>query len=326
MNSIHSIYTTYIEPVRNINLHPELDIQHQLPNEIEDLRNIIFYGPCGTGKYTQSLNAVSKYSPSKLKYEKKLNVEFNKDIYVIKISDIHYEVDFGLLGCNSKQLWHEIYNHVVDIISTRSVKTGIILCKNFHIINKDLLDILYSYMQTNNSKIKIRFMIVTDEISFINKNILNCCQIFRVKRPTKKQYNLIIKNNNKNIWKSCPLKLLGSEMPVDDINNIKDIPNKHKICEKICEKILGHMRTTNINLVMFREILYELLVYNISIYDTVWYIIKSLILCGDINERNAQNIVMKTYEFIKYYNNNYRPIFHLENYFLFLTEVAIKSI
>lgn len=323
MNSVH---TTYIEPVTKINLHPELDIQNQIPKEIEDLRNMIFYGPCGTGKYSQALYAISKYSPSKLKYEKKLNVEFNKNIYTIKISDVHYEIDFSLLGCNSKQLWHEIYNHIIDIISTRVVKTGIILCKNFHSINKDLLDILYSYMQTNNSKINIRFIIVTDEISFINTNILNCCQLFRVKRPTKKQYNLIIRDNNKNVWKLNQLKTLGSEISVDDVNNIKDIPNKCKSCEKKCEKILSHMRCTNINLVVFREILYELLVYNISIYDTIWYIINSLISSGNINEKNAQYIVMKTYEFFKYYNNNYRPMFHLENYFLFLTDVTIKSI
>ncbi len=76
--------------------------QFHLPTDINDLTNIIFYGPSGAGKYTQMLKSIQPLSPSKLKYEKRLTVTFNKEIYLYKISDIHYEVDMALLGCNSK--------------------------------------------------------------------------------------------------------------------------------------------------------------------------------------------------------------------------------
>ena len=33
------------------------------------------------------------------------------------------------------------------------------------------------------------------------------------------------------------------------------------------------------------------------------------------------NILLKTFVFFKYYNNNYRPIYHLENYLLYLIKV-----
>ena len=54
----------------------------------------------------------------------------------------------ALLGCNAKLLWNDIFNHIIDIISTSKHKKGIIVCKNFHEIHSELLEIFYSYMQT----------------------------------------------------------------------------------------------------------------------------------------------------------------------------------
>ena len=38
---------------------------------IDKLSNLIIYGPPGIGKYSQTLSFIKKFSPSKLKYEKK---------------------------------------------------------------------------------------------------------------------------------------------------------------------------------------------------------------------------------------------------------------
>ena len=54
----------------------------------------------------------------------------------------------SLLGCNSKVLWNDIYNQITDVVSMRADTTGIILCKYFHKIHSELLDIFYSYMQS----------------------------------------------------------------------------------------------------------------------------------------------------------------------------------
>ena len=98
-------------------LHKKLNKTYDnLPSDLKDLNNIILYGPSGVGKYTQMLFAIKKYSPSELKYEKKISINFNKAIYYFKISDIHYEVDMSLLGCQSKLLWNEIYHQIIDII------------------------------------------------------------------------------------------------------------------------------------------------------------------------------------------------------------------
>jgi replication-associated recombination protein RarA len=99
-------FEEYINSNKTINLHPKLDkVFNKFPKKINDLKNIIFYGPSGVGKYTQALRCIKLYSPSELKYEKKISITYNKLQYYFKISDIHYEVDMSILGCNSKLLW-----------------------------------------------------------------------------------------------------------------------------------------------------------------------------------------------------------------------------
>ena len=94
-----------------------------------------------------------------LKYEKKISLTYDKKQYFFKISDIHYEIDMAILGCNSKLLWHEIYQQIIDIISAKAEKSGIIVCKYFHEIHSELLENFYSYMQENNpSIINIKYM------------------------------------------------------------------------------------------------------------------------------------------------------------------------
>ena len=180
-------FEEYITENNRVNLHPKLDkIYEKFPKSLDQLKNLIFFGPNGTGEYTQMLKSIKKYSPTELKYEKKLSLTYNKQQYFFKISDIHYEIDMSLLGCNSKLLWHEIYQQIIDIISAKTDKSGIIVCKYFHDIHSELLENFYSYMQQNNSNsIDLKFIIITEEISFIPDNVLNCCEIINISRPTK---------------------------------------------------------------------------------------------------------------------------------------------
>ena len=46
------------------------------------------------------------------------------------------------------------------------------------------------------------------------------------------------------------------------------------------------------------------------------YIITILITDKLIKEDNVNSILIKNFLFLKYFNNNYRPIYHLENYFV----------
>ena len=261
------------------------------------------------------LHSIKKYSPSELKYEKKLSIVFNKQSYFFKISDIHYEVDMSLLGCNSKLLWHDIYQQIVDIISAKNEKSGIIVCKEFHNIHSELLENFYSYMQENNSSaINVKFVILTEEISFIPDSILNCCEVIHVARPSKIAYA------------KCSHEKLPTDMKVENITNIKNLHANvsemmypYKImCDKITKEMIS---VDDLKFLKFRDLLYDIFIYNLDITDCIWYIISSLIQQKKIFKKDVSALLLKTYIFLKYYNNNYRPIYHLESYLFYLTSI-----
>ena len=129
MKFLEFTFDDYLSTLENEgSLHPQLQKAYDsFPNKIDNFRNLIIYGPKGSGKYTQALASICKYSPTKLKYTRKFTITSNKNDYNFKMSDIHFEVDMYLLGCNAKQLWNDIYVHVIDILSSRSASsTGII--------------------------------------------------------------------------------------------------------------------------------------------------------------------------------------------------------
>jgi hypothetical protein len=310
-------FEEYMAEEQKHSLHPKLDaVYNKFPEKLTELKNLIFYGPSGTGKYTQMLKSIKKYSPSELKYEKKISITFNKQQFFFKISDIHYEVDMSLLGCNSKLLWHDIYQQIIDSISAKNEKSGIIVCKNYHEIHSELLHNFYSYMQKNNS-IDLKYILITEELSFIPDNILNCCEIIHVARPTKINYN------------KCLTIPMPKNIKLETITNIKmlhiyneDVMLQYKI---ICNKIIHTMINVNdIKFLKFRDILYDIFIYNLDITDCVWYILDTLINKNLIEKDNLPEIMIKTYCFFQYYNNNYRPIYHLENYLFFLIQTIHK--
>jgi hypothetical protein len=261
------------------------------------------------------LKSIRQYSPSELKYEKKISLTYNKQQYFFKISDIHYEIDMSLLGCNSKLLWHEIYQQIIDIISAKTDKSGIIVCKYFHEIHSELLENFYSYMQLNISiPVQLKFILVTEEISFIPDNVLNCCEIINISRPTKTSY---IK---------CVKAKLPAKLKPENITNIKilhiyneDLMLQYKI---ICNKIITNLININdLQFLKFRDILYDIFIYNLDISDCIWFIISSLIEEKKIKKENLSKILIETYIFFQYFNNNYRPIYHVENYLLKLIKI-----
>jgi len=320
MKNNETLFEDYIHSNKNYNFHPKNElIFKKFPKNILNLKNIIFYGPPGIGKYTQALKCIKMYSPSELKYEKKIsiniskNVNMNKSSYFIKISDIHYEIDMSLLGCNSKLLWYEIYTQIIDIISAKNDKYGIILCKYFNKISSDLLDNFYSYIQKNESTtIHISYILITEDVSFIPDNILNSCEMIYMVRPNKNVYNKLLTNK------------IPSNMKLENITNIKNLYNdtihKYNVHHKIiCDKIINSViNIDNLNKLLFRDYIYDIFIYNLNVTECIWYIINYLIINKKIKKEYMLKLMNKMYSFFQYYNNNYRPIYHLEYFFYYI--------
>ena len=314
-----------------------------LPNNLNNTYNFILFGPPGSGKYSEALKIIEKYSPSNLKYEKKMIILSSKYEHIIKISDIHYEINFENLTCNSKILLNDIYNNIVDVIESSTNKNGIILCKNFHEINNEIIDIFYSYMQkklVNN--ITLKFIILTEHLSFIPTNIQDICKILYYSKLSYSNYIKLSNSNNKKF-------LLNKQNKNTNINNSQYLPNIASINllkyieldnsnenivnlkNSICNKIINIIFSNNINYNNIRNIIYDLLIYNLNIYDCIYFIVNCVILkkielnCQKIDNDFINKIFIRTCILFKYYNNNYRPIYHLEAYILYLIKIVNEN-
>jgi hypothetical protein len=275
-----------------------------------DLGNTIFYGPPGVGKYSLILKHICKYSDSKLKYSRKITITFDTKTYQFQMSDVHYEIDMAIFTYNSKLLWHEIYQQFVDIITTKG-KRGIILCKNFHEINNEMLDNFYNYMQHP----LITFIIMTEHASFIPDNIIQSCNMVYVPRPSKEQYETV-----------CALPEEGDGSGGVDISTIINIkcPSMTANHIPICKQIIKYMEDhATFDHFTFRNYIYLLLVYNIDIYSSVWYILNHFISAKHFPLPVITDITEHLIKFLHLYNNNHHNIYHIEYFLCYLQNVAV---
>ena len=308
MKFLETHFTDYIQSHEKCCLHPSMKKTYTaFPNKIEELKNTIFYGPSGVGKYTQMLSAIKKYSPSNLKYEKKLTCTYNKNNYYFKISDIHFEVDMGLLGCNAKMLWNELYSNIIDVLSSRTNKTGIIVCKNFHKIHDELLDCFYSYIQQNGRSVSdIKFFFLTESISFIPDNIINTFRIISIPRPTKTLYTKITGAKTLNIV-------------LNEITNIKNLTTntvslQHNMTIYINKVYNIINNPDSIKFISFRDIMYDIFIYDIDVETFVWGLFTRIIRDKKLNQKQISELFLSVFTFLQYFNNNYRPIYHIEKF------------
>jgi hypothetical protein len=304
----------------------------------------------------------------------------------------------SILGCNSKKIRHEIFTQIVEIVKLRENHQGIIVCKNFHTIHSELLDIFYSYMQhyryrpvtLETNKINISFILMTEHLSFIPNDIIQSCSIINVKNPPREAIKIGLNNHSmfyhrknteektalqfqKRIQPSKKLKensahtytydskqsikKIASKIDEDiQILNLKEYyclsllsqnnvenqnqnskskkptPNSetqfpkdifNKVCNQIIEKINNIPETkTSEWFASFRDDLYSILICQLDVSECVFYILEYFILSDKNNHLqklpSIQKIMSKIYPFLLYYNNNYRPIYHLEMIFLYL--------
>ena len=356
-------FEEYLQSAQNYDLHKELQTTiTNLPKK-NDFKNIILYGPSGVGKYPQALKIIHHYYETCFKYDKKISINTDKTEkksktyklddskkknnkvvsiskkadYMYRISDIHYEVDMATLGCNSKTLWYDIFFQIIDIITLKPNKTGIIVCKNFHNIYNELLDVFNSYIRHPVHNINVHFILLTEHLSFIPESILKSFVIIPVRRPLCNEQMTVYENQKKTVFGNAQIysqsinekKVLLENLnriSVESITNIKELnvlkrtttlPNDvfNTVSDNILEKIL---QPSLIEIQSFRNDIYELLIYNTDINEVIFYIISFCITKNIFHVEDINSILKRSFTFFKYYNNNYRPIYHLENMIFYI--------
>jgi hypothetical protein len=100
---------------------------------------------------------------------------------------------------------------------------------------------------------------------------------------------------------------------------VKESSEYNKKYTSCCNNIILYItKKQKLNLFKLRETIYELLIKNYNIHDSLEFIIFQLVELGYIND-NTINTVFKQYKnIIEKYNNNYRAIYHIERFIVFL--------
>lgn len=325
MKYYETSYSDYVKRNKEFNLHKYYD-NYFIMNDLDNIENCIIYGEKGIGKYTQALRMINNFSDSELCYSKKVPITVqNKNDYIIRISDIHFEVDMELLGCNARTLWHDIYNQIIDIVMASQNKKGIILCRNFEYINNELLDIFYCYLNNVYKILNVKFILLTKNISFIPYNILNNINVLSYEKISQKDCLKLVKKNSKAYNFQNKKKIQDKQINLNNVSNIKalyeniQLPYKN-FCDDIYFIIIK--KVGNVDYFELRETLYNILLHHIDVYECFYYILKKLFKGSYIKIKQLNKINIKIIELSKLYNNNYRPIFHLERFALYLNSVV----
>ena len=245
-------------------------------------KNIIVYGNNVMKNYIFTLHALKTLSKSELKYSRRIAINYGGEDILFNISDIHFEVDFSLLGVNQYNIFLTLFNHIKENMIVDK-KVFYIVCLNYQDIKLELMNIFYSFMDET----KIRFLILTTELSFICDKIFQSSLIKKVKGET---------------------------------THVNESQKTHiqKLTKIIEQK-------DNNSLFQLREHLYIFLTLNYRIHECFAEIIFNLIENQYICEKNIHLVLKKFNNFTEKYNNNYRPIYHLESFILFLINLKNKQ-
>lgn len=220
------------------------------------LMNVIIFGGENSNKTSAALNIIRQHSPSKLKYKRKIEIEVNGENYYFNISDVHFEIDFDLLGTNETAIWGEFINHVFCIIESSKIKddypSHIILCKNIHTMKDELLQIFYTFIRNKN----IMFIFTTQHVSFLPSTLKSKCSIIHLKK--------------------------GIDYSTQYIT--------------YCNEIIDFVKEKKDDLFLLRELLYNLLTYNCNMHTCFYYIYSSLLISGYIKSNMDELIeIVKKY-------------------------------
>ena len=96
-------YDKYLQQIKLTNKKIE---NLKLEFSKNDNNHYLFYNSDILNNYIYALYSILQYSPSNLKYSRKIELTLNNNDYFFNISDIHVEIDFNLLGVNECNIFH----------------------------------------------------------------------------------------------------------------------------------------------------------------------------------------------------------------------------
>ena len=173
------------------------------------------------------------------------------------------------------------------ILQLASNRKFIILCKNFCSINNELIDHFYTYISSKRCSIEYIFLI--NNISCLPTELIDRCTI----------------------------------IPFDNTNlSHKKVENTYVV--KLTDIIINHK---SFNVITTRNVLYDMLIYQINIYETIYNLLKHISYTETISNEKTIKLMKSINSSLQLYNNNYRSIYHIESIIVsFITILYDESI
>jgi hypothetical protein len=82
------------------------------------------------------------------------------------------------------------------------------------------------------------------------------------------------------------------------------------LCDTLINDIINFKN--NSDYISFREHIYDILTYDINVCECIFYVIETLVTSGHLISNKCSKVLPVIHDQLVYYNNNYRPIYHLE--------------
>lgn len=186
-------------------------------------------------------------------------------------------------------------------------------------ISNSHIEIDFELLGTNEYLIWLKLYKMIEDITILhNKSIYVCCYNFHKIKNELIEMFYIFMRNKKIFYILCTQNI--SFIPKHTIEKFKIIKLKSKqlstidIYKEYCTPLIDVIIENNIDYLLIREKLYDLLTYNLDIHKCLYYIVEELFIKEKIKLENIEDLFDELYEIIKMYNNNYRPIYHLESF------------
>ena len=64
------------------------------------------------------------------------------------------------------------------------------------------------------------------------------------------------------------------------------------------------------------------MIYHLDITECIWEILITVLKYCPVDQETLYKILDELYKFFRYYNNNYRPIYHLEKFILYVCKTV----
>lgn len=255
---------------------------HNMKHGYDELHNhYLIYGNNDVANYGYILDQLKKKSPSALKYSRKTTIDCGSQELTFPVSDIHVEVDFELLGVNEYNVFFELFRHISEnLVLNSQSKHLFVLCLHFDKIKKELMDVFYNFLNHT----KITFIFLTNHLCYVHPHIL--------KRAKIKKHKCV---------RVDPSLCYSNRYQPRIRDMVQQIVGKNKW-----------------SFFQWREKLYELLILNYSIHDCFSYFIECLVEEEYLNDENMDSFFVHYMDIMEKYNNNYRTIYHLERFIVFL--------